>query len=174
MDRPENHIDEQWEQPRLAGFLKGLAGFARVILFDPRGMGASDPLLIMQPPTAELWMEDAIAALDAAGSERAAVLGAGVGATVALLLATTYPAHASSLVVVNTAARTAWAEDYPIGMPEMFLARAREGVAAGYPSAKAVLPMWAPELAGDERSSSGSCAISGSRRARGWRSPCRG
>jgi len=146
-----NHIDEQWEQPRLAGFLEGLARFARVILFNPRGMGASDPLPISEPPTAELWMQDAIAALDAAGSERAAVLGAGVGGTVALLLAATHPARVSSLAVVNTAARTAWAEDYPMGMPEVFLARAREGMAAGYLSAKAVLPMWAPELVGDER-----------------------
>jgi class 3 adenylate cyclase/esterase/lipase len=145
-----NHIDEQWEQPRLAGFLEGLARFARVILFNPRGMGASDPLSISEPPTAELWMEDAVAALDAAGSERAAVLGAGVGGTIALLLAATYPARVSSLAVVNTAARTAWAEDYQIGTPEVSLARSREGIAAGYPSAE-ILPMWAPDLVGNER-----------------------
>jgi class 3 adenylate cyclase/esterase/lipase len=146
-----NHIDEQWDQPRLAGFLEGLARFARVILFNPRGMGASDPLPSGETPTAELWMEDAIAALRAAGSERAAVLGTGVGGTVALLVAATYPARVSSLAVVNTAARTAWAEDYGIGTPEVYLARAREGMAARYPNAEAVLPMWAPELVGDER-----------------------
>ncbi|HYX79076.1 MAG TPA: alpha/beta hydrolase, partial [Actinomycetota bacterium] len=68
-----NHIDEQWEQPRLAGFLDGLARFARVILFNPRGMGASDPVPVDEPPTAEDWMLDGVAALDAAGSRRAAV-----------------------------------------------------------------------------------------------------
>ena len=78
-------------------------------------------------------------------------MGAGLGGTVALLLAATYPARVSSLAVVNTAARMAWAEDYPFGTPEEFLAKAREGMAAHYPSAKGVLPMWAPELVGDER-----------------------
>jgi class 3 adenylate cyclase/esterase/lipase len=145
-----NHIDEQWEQPRLAGFLEGLARFARLILFNPRGMGASDPLPAGEAPTAEQWMEDAVAALDAAVSERAAVLGTGTGGTVALLLAATYPARVFSLAVVNTAARTEWAEDYPIGTPQAYLTKAREAMAAGYPSA-AVLPMWAPELVGDER-----------------------
>jgi class 3 adenylate cyclase len=146
-----NHIDEQWEQPRLAGFLEGLARFSRLILFNPRGMGASDPLPLSDPPTAELWMDDALAALDAAGSQRAAVLGAGVGGTVALLLAATYPARVSSLAVVNAAARTAWAEDYPMGMPLEYITHAREGLAAAYPSGAAVLPMWAPDLVGDER-----------------------
>ena len=121
-----------------------------MIQFNPRGMGASDPLPVSEPPTAEQWMEDAVAALDAAGSERAAVLGTGAGGTVALLLAATHPSRVSSLAVVNTAARTEWAEDYTIGTPQVFLAKAREAMAAGYPSA-AALPMWAPELVGDER-----------------------
>ena len=146
-----NHIDEQWEQPRLAGFLEALARFSRLILFNPRGMGASDPLPLSDPPTAELWMDDAIAAMDAAGSERAAVLGAGVGGSVALLMAATYPARVTSLAVVNAAARTTWAEDYPIGMPEEYISYARAGMSAGYPSAASILPMWAPELVGDER-----------------------
>jgi class 3 adenylate cyclase len=146
-----NHIDEQWEQPRLSGFLEALARFSRLILFNPRGMGASDPLPLSEPPTAELWMDDAIASLDAAGSERAAVLGAGVGGSVALLTAATYPARVTSLAVVNAAARTAWADDYQIGMPEEYISLARAGLAAQYPSGEAILPLWAPDLVGDER-----------------------
>ena len=72
-----NHIDEQWEEPRLAGFLEGLSRFSRLILFNPRGMGASDPMPAGRSPTAEEWMDDVLAALDAAVSERAAVLGNG-------------------------------------------------------------------------------------------------
>jgi class 3 adenylate cyclase len=57
------HIDAQWEQPRIADFLEGLARFSRLILFNPRGMGASDPLASLEAPTAEEWVEDALAAL---------------------------------------------------------------------------------------------------------------
>ena len=143
-----NHIDEQWEQPRLAGFLDGLARFARVILFNPRGMGASDPVPVDEPPTAEDWMLDGVAALDAAGSRRAAVLGAGVGGAIALLLAATFPERVSALALFNTAARTGWAEDYPIGVPDGAMEHARSGLAADWPTAD-VLRMWAPDLVGD-------------------------
>jgi class 3 adenylate cyclase len=144
-----NHVDEQWEEPRLAGFLRGLIEFSRLILFNPRGMGASDPIPTERSPLADEWMGDAVAALDAAGSERAAVLGTGAGGTIALLLAGSHPERVSSLVVFNTAARAAWAEDYPIGMPAEYLRQAQEFMRAGYPSA-AILPMWAPDLVGNE------------------------
>ena len=145
-----NHIDEQWEEPRLAGFLEGLSRFSRLILFNPRGMGASDPIPAGRSPTAEEWMDDALAALDAAASERAAVLGTGAGGTIALLLAAAHPDRVSSLIVFNAGARTAWDDDYPIGMPREYIRRALEQMEASYPS-PAILTLWAPELVGDER-----------------------
>jgi pimeloyl-ACP methyl ester carboxylesterase len=74
-----NHIDEQWGEPRIATFLDGLTQSSRLILFNPRGVGASDPLPTTQSPTAEEWMDDGLAALDAVGIEQAAVLGVGAG-----------------------------------------------------------------------------------------------
>jgi class 3 adenylate cyclase len=143
------HVDAQWEQPRIAGFLEGLARFSRLILFDPRGMGASDPLTSLDAPTAEEWVDDALAALDATGSERAALLGAGTGSAIALLLAASHPQRISSLVVFNATARTAWAEDYPIGTPPEHLRRAEEYMRTSYPGL-AALDIWAPDLVGDE------------------------
>src|SRR5437867_1735333 len=61
-----NHIELQWEEPRQERFLNTLASFSRLILFNPRGMGPSDPIPITDSPTVELWMDDARAVLDAA------------------------------------------------------------------------------------------------------------
>lgn len=145
-----NHIDEQWGEPRIATFLDGLTQSSRLILFNPRGVGASDPLPTTQSPTAEEWMDDGLAALDAVGVEQAAVLGVGAGGSIALLLAASHPGRVSSLVVFNATARTAWADDYPIGSRPEHFARLAEWMRAGYPSAE-ILRLWAPDLVGDER-----------------------
>jgi hypothetical protein len=66
-----SHMDAQWDVLPLAGFRERLASFGRLIMFDKRGAGLSDPVPTMEHPTLEGWMDDAAAVLDAVGSEKA-------------------------------------------------------------------------------------------------------
>jgi DNA-binding SARP family transcriptional activator/class 3 adenylate cyclase/pimeloyl-ACP methyl ester carboxylesterase len=116
-------IDSMDEEPSLARFNDRLASFSRLMRFDVRGVGMSDSFAPSSPPTLEQWIQDAVAVLDAAGSERVAVLGPRDASLQALLLATTYPDRVSSLIIANGTARLARADDYPIGAPQRILDR---------------------------------------------------
>ncbi|MEX2458904.1 MAG: adenylate/guanylate cyclase domain-containing protein [Actinomycetota bacterium] len=111
-----SHVDYRWEEPRQARFLTRLASFARVIMFDRRGVGASDQL----PPGAatswEDWVEDLNAVLKAAGSERPTLMASIDGGPMVLLFAATYPERVASLVLVNTNAKPVAEPGYP-GIP---------------------------------------------------------
>ena len=74
-----------WEEPRLARFLTRLASFSRLIVFDKRGTGMSDP--VAEPPSMDERMDDIGAVMDAAGSARAAIFGISEGGTLSLLFA---------------------------------------------------------------------------------------
>jgi len=110
-----SHVDGRWEEPRFAAMLRRFASFSRLIVFDKRGSGASDKLRSAEPSW-EDWADDVRAVLDAAGSERAAVVGVGDSGPIAMLFAATYPARVRSLVLANTAPRWTAAPDYPYGM----------------------------------------------------------
>jgi len=88
-----------WLHPLYVGFFERLASFSRLILFDKRGTGASDRPRGL--PTLEAQMDDVRAVLDAVGSERAALFGAGHGALMCALFAATYPERTSQLVTWN-------------------------------------------------------------------------
>src|SRR5205085_3747763 len=94
-------IDTMDDEPRLARTMRRLGSFARVIRFDRRGIGLSDPVSAHAPPTLEQWVEDGIAALDAAGSERAVVIAASEASPGGLLMAATPSDRISALVLVN-------------------------------------------------------------------------
>jgi class 3 adenylate cyclase len=116
-------IDSIDELPEYARFIGQLASFSRVIRFDLRGVGLSDPIVPGQPPTMEEWVSDAIAVLDALDIRSASLLGGGdEGALVAIMLAAARPERVSSLVIVNGAARLLRADDYPIGVPPEIMA----------------------------------------------------
>jgi class 3 adenylate cyclase/pimeloyl-ACP methyl ester carboxylesterase len=108
-------IEAQWMEPRFEAFLRRLGSFARLICFDQRGTGLSDPVPSSELPTLEQWMDDVRAVMDAAGSERAALLGSGGGGLMTMLFAATYPERTSALVLLNSFARLTRAPDYPLG-----------------------------------------------------------
>ena len=85
------NLEVMWEDPSLACFIERMARFARVICFDKRGTGLSDPVSLGAIPTWEEWMFDVGTVLDAAGSRQAAIFGHGDGGSMALLFAATYP-----------------------------------------------------------------------------------
>lgn len=113
-----SNLDAMWEEPSLAHYFHRLARIGRVICFDKRGSGVSDPVPLAALPTLEEWMDDARVVLDAAGSAQAAIIGDTEGGPMAMLLAATRPSRVSALVLVNSFARWRRAPDYPIGMPE--------------------------------------------------------
>jgi class 3 adenylate cyclase/pimeloyl-ACP methyl ester carboxylesterase len=100
-----------WDQPMFVEHVEGLASFARVILFDKRGSGLSDP--VNELPTLENRMEDVRAVLDALGCEQATLWSAHEGARLAVLFAATYPERMNALVIYDPSARGLWAPDYP-------------------------------------------------------------
>ena len=108
-----SNIEVMWEEPRLASFLERLASFSRLILFDKRGTGLSDPVPDDDLPTLERRMDDVRAVMDAAGSERAALLGHSEGGNMCILFAASFPERTSALVLVGCYAKRARSDDYP-------------------------------------------------------------
>jgi pimeloyl-ACP methyl ester carboxylesterase len=145
-----NNLETQWEDPRLARFPERLASFARVVMLNQRGMGLSDPIPLTDPMAAEEWIEDASAVMDTVGVGKAALLGTGIGGSVALLFAASHPGRVSALVLVNSTARTAAGEGYPFGSSPELRESMRERMRDAWGQA-AILPMLAPEAAGDAR-----------------------
>jgi pimeloyl-ACP methyl ester carboxylesterase len=110
-----SHVELAWDDPEIADFLRALASFSRLILFDRRGLGLSDP--VQGAPTIEDRMQDVRAVMDAAGSERAALLGISEGGPMSMVFAATYPERVSALVLYGTFARMTEADGYPWGYP---------------------------------------------------------
>jgi class 3 adenylate cyclase len=115
-----------WEQPIFVRFCRRLASFSRLILLDKRGTGLSDRPRDL--PTLETRMDDIRAVMDAAGSERAALLGAGSpGGQLCAVFAATYPERVRALILQNTWPRVVRAPDFPAGDPvEHWHERVRE------------------------------------------------
>jgi len=110
-----SHLELFWEEPSFARFLRRLAGFSRLILFDKRGTGLSDAVPIAQLPTLEERMDDVRAVMNAAGSTRAVVMGVSEGGTMSSLFAATYPEHTAGVIIIGGYARRLRAPDYPWG-----------------------------------------------------------
>jgi len=86
-----SNVEYTWQEPSLASFLRRLARFTRVIIFDKRGTGLSDRVADDHLPDLETRMDDIRAVMDAAGSERAALFGVSEGTALCSLFGATYP-----------------------------------------------------------------------------------
>ena len=106
------HLRVLWEQPAYRRFCERIASFARLILFDKRGMGMSDHTRI---GTLEERMDDVRAVLDAVGCERAALLGVSEGGPLSLLFAATYPQRTAALVLCGAEVKEQTTADWPWG-----------------------------------------------------------
>jgi len=106
-----SHLDYFWAEPSFAAFLRRLAGFSRLILFDKRGTGLSDPVTAL--PTLEQRMDDVRAVLEAVGSREAVLFGVSEGGPMCALFAATYPERTRGLVMFGTYAQRYWTADYP-------------------------------------------------------------
>jgi class 3 adenylate cyclase len=144
-----SHIDLLWDNPAQTHFMRRLGSFARVILFDRRGVGLSDP--VDKPATLEERMDDVRAVMDAAGSERAALLGMSEGATMCMLFAATYPERTAALVLWGAMARSTRAEDYPWAPEKEAVEEAQEELVAPLWGQGATLDIFSPSLADNAR-----------------------
>jgi pimeloyl-ACP methyl ester carboxylesterase len=104
------HVELAWESPRRARFMHRLASFSRLIVFDKRGTGMSDPV---SEPTLEARMDDVRAVMDAAEVERAAVFGAGDATPLCALFAATYPERTTALALYGATPRFVRSREFP-------------------------------------------------------------
>ena len=109
------NVELAWEMPPVARFFERLASFSTLVLFDKRGVGLSDRGV--PSPAIEDRMDDIRAVLDAAGIDRAHLLGESEGGPLAIQFAATYPDRVRSLLLYGTGARITRADDYPWGVP---------------------------------------------------------
>jgi class 3 adenylate cyclase len=110
-------IDVEWEDPEIRLFYQKAARFSRVIQFDRRGSGASDPIPLDALPPWESFVEELECVIDEVGSERAALLGGADGGPVSMLFAANRPERVSALILSSTFARLLADDDYPFGIP---------------------------------------------------------
>src|SRR5215211_3803277 len=140
-----SHLELFWEHEAWAAAFRRLGSFARVILFDRRGSGMSDP--VTEAPPLEQRMDDVRAVMDAAGSERAALLGVSEGVPMSILFAGTYPDRCQALVLYGGMARSTEAEDYPWASSAEALLESGQELLLPYWGEGAMLEVTAPSQA---------------------------
>ncbi len=101
-----------WDEPAYRRFVEQLGGFARVLVFDKRGMGLSDRV---EAGTLEERMDDVRAVMDAAGSKEAALMGISEGGPLSMLFAATYPERTRGLVLCGAEVKEETTPDWPWG-----------------------------------------------------------
>ncbi len=129
-----SHVELSWEEPTYARFLNRLASMGRLIMFDKRGTGLSDRVSNDKLPTLEERMDDLRVVMDAAGSERAAILGVSEGGNLSALFAATYPERTTAVVngatwaTLRTMRRARWTTppSQSVSPPMAAVRRARE------------------------------------------------
>lgn len=110
-----SHLEYFWNEPSFARFLKRLAANTRLIIFDKRGTGLSDPVPIEQLPTLEQRLDDVRAVMEAAGSARAVLMGVSEGGPLCSVFGATYPERTEAVVMIGSYARRLRDRDYPWG-----------------------------------------------------------
>ncbi|MGD9526542.1 alpha/beta fold hydrolase [Pseudonocardia sp.] len=131
-----SHMEIGWEEPRYAAFLRRLARDRRLIVFDRRGMGMSDPA----PPTVtvEERADDIRAVMDAAGSSRAVLVGSCGSGPTTIALAARAPERVNGLVLFGTFARMLATRDYPAGWSREFFREYKAGLEQGWTTGRGI------------------------------------
>ncbi|HEX3510906.1 MAG TPA: adenylate/guanylate cyclase domain-containing protein [Solirubrobacteraceae bacterium] len=143
-----SQIEHLWESPAVSRFLQRLSLFSRLILFDRRGTGLSER--IVESQSLETDVRDALAVLDAAGSERAALLAYAQGGTVAARLAAEHPQRVGALVMYAAITRMGWAPDYDWALkPDEREELTERNIATWGDPAAPALTLLAPSMATD-------------------------
>ena len=140
------HVDFWWEDPRASRLFRRLASFARLILFDKRGIGASDRGSDWAP--LEERVDDLRAVMDAAASSQPAIVGVSEGGPMSLLFAASHPKRCRALCLVGAFAKLLRAPDYPHGFESAQVEQAFEGFVDHW-GEPGLIDILAPSLASD-------------------------
>jgi class 3 adenylate cyclase len=143
-----SNVEVERDVAPLARFDDRLASFGRVILFDKRGVGLSDPVPTTAFPPIEEWMDDLRAVMDAVGSERAAIVASMAGGFMASVFAATHPDRTTALVFVDAFPRLVSTTDYPWGLGPDGIASQVRAIERGWGEGT-MLALFAPELLDD-------------------------
>jgi pimeloyl-ACP methyl ester carboxylesterase len=141
------HAELIWDFPSIMRWPLRLASMARVVTFDLRGCGASDPLPTARGFTLDESVADVVAVMDAAGIDKAALIGEAFVGPVFLRIAAQRRERVTALALSGTAARFVRTPDYPFGIPPDALERALEALEAGWGTGTTI-DLWVPSLAG--------------------------
>ena len=146
---PNSHVDWNWMEPSLARFIRRLASFSRVIMYDNRGVGLSDPVPGGAAPTMDEQVDDIRAILGETGCEQAVLAGNLAGCAPALVFAATHPDRVDSLILLGGYARLRVDAGYPQGLDQADIDLIAEAILDTWGSG-ADLDLIAPTVAGDD------------------------
>ena len=146
-----SNADAIWDEPSAVRFFDRLGTMGRVIRYDMRGSGVSDPSRREMWMTIEENVDDVKAVLDAAGSEQAVVYGDTEGGLSAMMLAATDPKRVSALILVNAVPHLLREDDYPIGAPPQAADALSKQYVAQHGTTSDMLELTAPSVANDMR-----------------------
>jgi class 3 adenylate cyclase len=145
-----SHLDAAWDIPPFARLYERLASFSRLILFDKRGTGLSDPVAPESIPTLEQRIDDVRAVMDAVSSERAALLGTSGGGAMCGLFAAMYPHRVERLILYGTILKM----NYHLGtVPRVAKSweAALDRIEREWADLGFMLELWAPSIVADDR-----------------------
>jgi pimeloyl-ACP methyl ester carboxylesterase len=146
---PNAHVDYAWMEPSLARFMRRLASFSRLILYDNRGVGLSDPVPGAAAPAMDEQVDDIRAILDETGSQRAVLMGNSAGCAPALVFAATHPRRVSSLILLSGYARLRAGAGYPQGLDQAHIDQITDAILGTWGTG-ADLDLVAPTAAADD------------------------
>jgi pimeloyl-ACP methyl ester carboxylesterase len=141
-----SNLEWGWQEPTLRRYMERLASFSRLILFDKRGTGLSDP--VAGPATLEERVDDLRAVMDDVGSDRAAVLGVSEGGSMAMLFAAQHPERTRALVLYATTPRFTAAPGFPYGSDPAQMSSLLDALVERWGTGMG-LSAWAPSRGGD-------------------------
>jgi pimeloyl-ACP methyl ester carboxylesterase len=141
-----SNLEANWEEPNFARFLERLASSFRIVVFDKRGTGLSDRT---PAATLEERADDVRAVMDAAGTERAALVGWSEGGSYCAFFAAREPERVSQLILYAAPPRILRADDYHAGWPLKLFEEILDGTEATW-GTDAVAGWVNPSAAEDE------------------------
>jgi pimeloyl-ACP methyl ester carboxylesterase/DNA-binding CsgD family transcriptional regulator len=98
-----SHLEIQWRDPGYRRFVRSLASFSRLVRFDKRGTGLSDP--VAEPPSLDERVADLKAVMSAARCRRPFVLGFSDGGPIAITMAAAHRRSVRALILYGTSPR---------------------------------------------------------------------
>jgi len=143
------NIEVMWEDPNLARFMRRLSSFSRLITFDKRGIGLSDPVPPGDLPGLGERVDDLQAVMDSAGVETANIFGHSAGGTTAIAYATRFPDRVDRLILFGSYAKRMRSEDYPWAPTLEQRAAESAGYAESWDDPARIADFYAPSRAND-------------------------